>query len=188
MRELSAPAAVMVVPDKPVRRSALRWLAFLFFGLALLFAAIAASAGDMFFFRLGTEALIYGGLALSVDMLLGKTGLLPLGQALFFGFGAYVSALVLKNVAPSFWLAMLAVLVCTTVVGFIGGVIAIRAKGVYFALISLALHRLSPKWSSIHGNWGPLMALSVCQCQRSLSDLSLSMLPVQARFFSLFCW
>lgn len=145
MRELSAPAAVMVLPDKPVRRSALRWLAFLFFGLALLFAAIAASAGDMFFFRLGTEALIYGGLALSVDMLLGKTGLLPLGQALFFGFGAYVSALVLKNFAPSFWLAMLAVLVCTTVVGFIGGVIAIRAKGVYFALISFGLAQVISK-------------------------------------------
>ena len=150
MHELTASPNAIVPPAAipgatPIRRSAVRWLAFLFFGLALVFAAIAASMGDMFFFRLGTEALIYGGLALSVDLLLGKTGLLPLGQALFFGFGAYVSALVLKNVMPSFWLAMLAVLVCTTVAGLIGGVIAIRAKGVYFALISFGLAQVVSK-------------------------------------------
>ena len=92
-------------------RSAFRWLSYAFFSGALVFAAIAALLGDVFFFRLATEALIFGGLALSVDLLLGRTGLLPLGQALFFGFGAYVSALVLKHGVPSFWLALLTVLV-----------------------------------------------------------------------------
>lgn len=127
------------------RRSPIRWLAFLFFGLALAFAAIARVQGDVFFFRLGTEALIFGGLALSVDLLLGRTGLLPLGQALFFGFGAYVSALVLKQALPSFWLAMAVVLVGSTLAGLVGGVIAIRAKGVYFALISFGLAQVVSK-------------------------------------------
>jgi branched-chain amino acid transport system permease protein len=99
----------------------------------------------VFFFRLATEALIFGGLALSVDLLLGRTGLLPLGQALFFGFGAYVSALVLKHLAPSLPLAMFIVLVSSTVVGLLGGVIAIRAKGVYFALISFGLAQVVSK-------------------------------------------
>jgi branched-chain amino acid transport system permease protein len=66
-----------------------------------VFAAVAFLKGDVFFLRLATEALIFGGLALSVDLLLGRTGLLPLGQALFFGLGAYVSALVLKEWSAS---------------------------------------------------------------------------------------
>ena len=73
----------------------------------LAFAAIGAAQNDTFYLRLATEALIFGGLALSVDILLGYTGLLSLGQALYFGLGAYLSALVLKAV-PSFWLALAA--------------------------------------------------------------------------------
>ena len=67
------------------RRSATSWLAILFFAGALLFGATALALGDVFYLRLATEALIFGGLALSVDLLLGRVGLLPLGQALFFG-------------------------------------------------------------------------------------------------------
>jgi branched-chain amino acid transport system permease protein len=128
-----------------VLQSPIRSLSYLFFLLALVFAAVASMKGDVFFFRLATEALIFGGLALSVDLLLGYTGLLPLGQALFFGFGAYVSALVLKDVAASFWLAIGVVLLATTCAGLVAGVIAIRAKGVYFALISFGLAQVVSK-------------------------------------------
>ena len=128
-----------------MRSDPLRLLAVLFFALALLFALVAGLAGDTFFFRLATEALIYGLLALSVDILLGCTGLLPLGQALFFGFGAYVSALVLKHMTPSFWLALGVVLASSALAGVVAGVIAIRAKGVYFALISFGLAQVVSK-------------------------------------------
>jgi len=49
----------------------------------MVFAAVGTAMGDTFFMRLATEALIFAGLALSVDILLGYTGLLSLGQALF---------------------------------------------------------------------------------------------------------
>jgi len=124
---------------------ALRLLALVFFVAALGFAFVAWALGDQFYFRLATEALIYGGLALSVDLLLGRTGLLPLGQALFFGLGAYVSALVLKNWAASFWLAMAVAILASAVAGLIGGFIAIRSKGVYFALISFGLAQVVSK-------------------------------------------
>ncbi len=126
-------------------RGAIRWLSYAFFGLGLIFAGVAAAMGDVFFLRLATEALIFGGLALSVDLLLGRTGLLPLGQALFFGFGAYTSSLTLKYLAPSLPLALAVVLVTATVAGLIGGIIAIRAKGVYFALISFGLAQVVSK-------------------------------------------
>ncbi|MFM2051772.1 MAG: hypothetical protein RL682_2263 [Pseudomonadota bacterium] len=136
----SMPASLRGMWHNPIRS-----LSYVFFLLALLFALIAGLQGDVFFFRLATEALIFGGLALSVDVLLGRTGLLPLGQALFFGFGAYVSALVLKEGLPSFWLALALVLVSSTLAGLLAGVIAIRAKGVYFALISFGLAQVVSK-------------------------------------------
>ncbi len=136
-------AAALAPPAR--RRSAASWLAILFFAGALMFGATALALGDVFYLRLATEALIFGGLALSVDLLLGRVGLLPLGQALFFGLGAYVSALVLKHWSDSFWLAMACALAFSAVAGLIGGLIAIRAKGVYFALISFGLAQVLSK-------------------------------------------
>lgn len=127
------------------RRTATAWLATLYFGGALLFCAVALAVGDVFYLRLATEALIFGGLALSVDLLLGRVGLLPLGQALFFGLGAYVSALVLKHWTDSLWLALGFSLACSALAGLVGGLIAIRSKGVYFALISFGLAQVVAK-------------------------------------------
>lgn len=100
--------------------------------------------GDTFYLRLATEALIFAGLALSVDLLLGYTGLLSLGQAMYFGIGAYVSALVLIQTS-SFWAAMAAAFGASLVASLIGGVIANRVRGVYFALITFALAQVSAK-------------------------------------------
>lgn len=105
---------------------------------ALVFALVAWSSGDRFYLRLATEALIFSGLALSVDILLGHAGLLPLGQALFFGLGAYVSALVLINTG-SFWMAMGAVFGACLVVSAFCGLLISRSRGVYFALISFGV-------------------------------------------------
>ena len=125
--------------------SASHRLAHLFIGVALLFTAVASALGDTFFLRLGTEALILAGLAMSVDLLLGFTGMLSLGQALFFGMGAYTSGLVLKHVAPSFWAAMGISLAVATVAGAIGAVMSIRARGVYFALITFGMAQVVSK-------------------------------------------
>lgn len=111
---------------------------------SLVFAAIGAAINDTFYLRLGTEALIFAGLALSVDILLGYTGLLSLGQALYFGLGAYISALVLMAI-PSFWAAMGATLAGAVVVGIVGGFIANRVRGVYFALITFGMAQVVAK-------------------------------------------
>ena len=145
------PAAVTPSPRLLVQqgesaiKKASRLLAILFVLLALAFAAAAWALNDSFYFRLATEALIFGGFAMSVDLLLGFTGMLSLGHALFFGLGAYVSAVVLKEVSPSFWLALLAVLVAATVAGVVAGFIAIKARGVYFALITFGLAEVVAK-------------------------------------------
>jgi branched-chain amino acid transport system permease protein len=111
---------------------------------SLVFAAIAAAMNDTFYLRLATEALIFAGLALSVDILLGYTGLLSLGQALYFGLGAYLSALVLM-VIPSFWAAIGATAVASAIAGLIGGFIVHRVRGVYFALITFGMAQVAAK-------------------------------------------
>jgi branched-chain amino acid transport system permease protein len=123
----------------------LRLAAIVFFAGGLLFCLIGWLRGDTFFLRLATEALIYGGLALSVDILLGYGGMLSLGQALYFGLGAYVSAVLMLEYRAGFWLAVAASIVTGAVAGLVGGLIAIRARGVYFALITFGLAQVVAK-------------------------------------------
>jgi branched-chain amino acid transport system permease protein len=104
--------------------------------LAVAFALVAVALGDTFYLRLASEALILAGMAISVDLLLGICGLLSLGQALFFGFGAYLAALTLIHVTQNFWLTMVGVIVAAIPVAALFGWIAIRSRGVYFALIT----------------------------------------------------
>ncbi len=144
LRTLSDPGRAGPV-SRLSRLAPVHWLALAFLAAALGFAAVAWATGNGFYLRLATEALIFAGLAMSVDLLLGYTGLLSLGQALYFGLGAYVSALVLRDVAPSFWLAMGAALLSGVLAGLIGGVIANRVKGVYFALITFGLAQVAAK-------------------------------------------
>lgn len=125
--------------------SILRIIALVLFTLALVLAIVAQAQDATFYLRLATEALIFGGLALSVDLLLGRTGMLTLGQALYFGIGAYTSALVLRDVAPSFVLAVGAGVLASIVAGVVGGWIAVRARGVYFALITFGLAQVVSK-------------------------------------------
>ncbi|HEY0572339.1 MAG TPA: branched-chain amino acid ABC transporter permease [Enterovirga sp.] len=110
----------------------------------LVFALLAWRTGEVFYLRLATEALIFAGLALSVDILLGYTGLLSLGQALYFGLGAYTSAVALRNGA-SFAAAMMIVLGLSIVASLIGGFIVNRVRGVYFALITFGMAQVAAK-------------------------------------------
>lgn len=119
-------------------------LALMLLVVGLIFAAIGAWTDDTFYLRLATEALIFSGLALAVDILLGYTGLLSLGQAMFFGLGAYVSAVSLIAI-PSFWLAFAAALMTGIFVGIVGGLIANRVRGVYFALITFGMAQVVAK-------------------------------------------
>jgi branched-chain amino acid transport system permease protein len=124
---------------------AIRCIEWLLLTSSLILFVVGTLLGDTFFIRLATEALIFGGLAMSVDLLLGIVGLLSLGQALYFGFGAYLSALVLKEISPSFSLAICVVILCSTLLGWIASFIALRSKGVYFALITFGLAQVASK-------------------------------------------
>lgn len=145
MHDSETPIKSIAVIDRlgiAMRASHVLVIFFVIGGIA--FAAIGTAMSDTFFLRLATEALIFAGLALSVDILLGYTGMLSLGQALYFGLGAYVSAVVLKQI-PSFWVAMGSVLLTSLIVGILAGLIANRVRGVYFALVTFGLAQVVAK-------------------------------------------
>jgi branched-chain amino acid transport system permease protein len=119
----------------------LRWLGPAMLALAIVFPWFTGP----FFMRLGIEALLLGAVALSVDILLGYAGLLSLGQAAYFGLAAYISSLMYLHVTQSFWLVALAVSAAVAVFSFLLGAIAIRAKGVYFALITFGAAEILSK-------------------------------------------
>ena len=104
---------------------------------------------------LGTRVLVLGLAAMSVNFLLGFTGVLSFGHAAYFGLGAYGAGLALKFLAPSTPLA----LVCGTLLGGIAGVVLgaliARRRGVYFAMVTIAFgqvfYYIAFQWSSLTG-------------------------------------
>ena len=76
-------------------------------------------------------------LALSLNLVLGYTGQLNLGQSAFFGIGAYVSTILIKTYHWNFWLAALAALGAAGVIGLALAAFAVRLRGHYLAIASL---------------------------------------------------
>ena len=123
------------------RRSPLGWIVPVLLALALVFPWLAGE----FYVRLAIEALLLGAIALSVDILLGCAGLLSLGQAMYFGLSAYLTALCYLHVTQSFWLVAGIVALAVAAVAAVLGAVAIRAKGVYFALITFGAAEIAGK-------------------------------------------
>ncbi len=86
-----------------------------------------------------TQALIYAIFAMSLDILLGYTGLPSLGHAAYFGVAAYAVAILTTEYRAGFWTCLAVGLVLTVVTAAVFGLLAIRAAGTYFLMITLAL-------------------------------------------------
>lgn len=84
----------------------------------------------------------YGLFASAFNLLIGYTGLLSFGHAVFFGSAAYATALAIKEFGvPSFAAVLFGVLIAAGL-GLIIGMLAIRRQGIYFSMITLALAQL----------------------------------------------
>ena len=111
-------------------------------GLALFpfaFHAIDGYAG------LATQILIMSIASIGFNLLLGYTGLLSYGHAMFYGGGGYVAALLLIRLMPqhpNLWLAVLGATLAATVLALLVGALAVRLYGIYFALLTLAFAQM----------------------------------------------
>jgi branched-chain amino acid transport system permease protein len=91
---------------------------------------------------LSIQILIWGLLAISYNLLLGYTGLLSFGHAIFFGLGAYASGLCLKYIANNVYLELIAGVLLATAGAAIIGWFCLRRRGVYFAMLTLAFGQM----------------------------------------------
>lgn len=102
-----------------------------------------------------TEVFIFGIVALSLNLLLGYTGLVSLGHAAFFGGGAYVGAILAAQVSPSVWLVLPAAMVGAGLLALVIGYLALRTHAVTFLMLTLAfaqmLYAIAMKWQSVTG-------------------------------------
>ena len=109
-----------------------------------------------------TQIFIFGILAMSYDILLGYTGIVSFGHAMFFGIGAYTSAVMLKQMEPTLSTFLLSIVVGVLLAGFISflvGLLTLRLKSHFFAMLTLAFSGLflvvAEKWRSVtYGNDG----------------------------------
>jgi branched-chain amino acid transport system permease protein len=86
-----------------------------------------------------TQAVISAIFAMSLDLLLGYTGLPSLGHAAYFGVAAYAVAILAVDAQAGFVTCLLVALVAAAVTAALFGLLAIRATGTYFLMITLAL-------------------------------------------------
>jgi branched-chain amino acid transport system permease protein len=108
-----------------------------------------------FYVDLSSQILIFAILALTIDLLAGHTGRVPLGHAAIFGTSAYVVAYLTVVDGTSLWLAVPAGIVAATLVAAIFALLAVRTTGVYFLLLTLAqgmiVFGIAFRWSSVTG-------------------------------------
>ena len=124
--------------------------------LALLY--IVPNSGS-FVVLLATRAMAFAILAMSVDLLLGFTGLSSMGQAAYFGVGAYLTAVLATKfhfgLGWDFWIVVVLGILIGAALAAVFGLFAIRASGVYFLMITLALGQcvwgLAYRWNSLTG-------------------------------------
>jgi branched-chain amino acid transport system permease protein len=97
-------------------------------------------------------------LALSLNLVMGYTGQLNLGQSAFFGIGAYVSTILIKSYGWNFWLAALVAVGAAGLLGLALAAFAVRLRGHYLAIASLGfaviVHQVLVNWISL--TQGPL--------------------------------
>ncbi|MCL1697001.1 MULTISPECIES: branched-chain amino acid ABC transporter permease [unclassified Lysinibacillus] len=109
-----------------------------------------------------TQIFIFGILAMSYDILLGYTGIVSFGHAMFFGLGAYTTAVMLKQMEPTlstFLLSIVVGILLAGIISFVVGLLTLRLKSHFFAMLTLSFSGLflvvAEKWRSVtYGNDG----------------------------------
>jgi branched-chain amino acid transport system permease protein len=107
----------------------------------LVFAALAALPMtpwmSKYYMLLAFDALLFGAVAMSLDLLMGYTGLVSFGHAAFFGLGAYSTAVLLERGVLSLWLCLGFATVVVVAYALMVSYFATARHGIYFALLTL---------------------------------------------------
>ena len=114
---------------------------FLMFNLLLL--VVFPWVGEHFYVGLVMNMMIFSILAMSLDLLIGYTGLVSLGHAAYYGLAGYLLAIISpESAAVSIWLALPFCILGTSLAALIIGWFSVRTSGIYFIMITLAFAQM----------------------------------------------
>lgn len=123
------------------RTSVWAWVAV--FAVLALLPLTPEPVGSKFYVELGGKVLIMAILALSLQLLVGYTGLVSLGHAAYFGFAAYVVAILSpQSEAGNGWWLLAASVGGAALLALVIGALVMRTRGIYFIMVTLAFGQL----------------------------------------------
>jgi branched-chain amino acid transport system permease protein len=141
---------------------------------------------------LGTRVLVLGLGAMSVNFLLGFTGVLSFGHAAYFGLGAYGAGFALKFLAPSTPLSVIAGTLLGGLAGALLGTLIVRRRGVYFAMVTIAFgqvfYYIAFQWSSVTGGDDGLRGFSRQPLDFGFFNVDILSNADNFYYFVLFCF
>ncbi|HLY22383.1 MAG TPA: branched-chain amino acid ABC transporter permease [bacterium] len=153
-----APGARAFLPASGIRGG--RRLVLLVVAAALLLVPLT---GSRFAATTLTEMLVFAIFAMSLDLLVGYTGLVSLGHAAPFGVAAYTVALLSTHGTAALAATLPAALVAGTAAAALIGVFALRAAGVYFLMLTLAFAQMAfavaHEWAGVTGGTNGLSGI-----------------------------
>jgi branched-chain amino acid transport system permease protein len=158
-RDLTAAAAPVLEGVQSDKTFARQWLGgvhpayLVVLALLVVFPWLTADAFP-FGLSLATSILVLSIFTMSLDLLLGYTGLPSFGHAAFLGLGAYGAAILSVRLGMSnLGLSLLVAVALTSVGSLILGLLALRTSGVYFLMLTLAFAQML---SAVAEKWGPV--------------------------------
>src|SRR5262245_10793301 len=115
--------------------------------LVLALAVIALAAfpffGSDFYAQMVARMMILAIFAMSLDLLLGVTGLVSLGHAAFFGLAGYALAFLTPSGTPvSLWWTLPAAVGASALAALVIGFFVVRTRGIYFIMVTMAFAQM----------------------------------------------
>lgn len=119
-----------------------RWWILAAIVAALVIVLVCGELLPSYRLRLATDILIFGLLAMSLDILAGYTGLPSLGHGLYFGSAAYAAAILARDHSESFLLGLAIGVAVPVAIAIVAAPFALRTTGAYFLMITFAFGQL----------------------------------------------
>src|SRR5437899_66064 len=123
--------------------------------LVMVAAFFVPALGSRFYTFVATDVVIMGLFAVSLNLLIGYTGLVSFGHAAYFGIGAYTTGILMKKLGVPFVLAFPAAGLGAGLAALVFGFFCVRLTKIYFAMLTLAFAQIvwaiCFKWNDVTG-------------------------------------
>ena len=130
-------------PRAPAAGSRTAWAMAVVFVLMALLPVLAVAVRDPFIVVIATRIMIFAIAALSLDIILGYGAMISFGHAAFLGIGAYTAGILAFHGFGDFLVQLVVAVVLSAAFGLLTGAIALRTRGVYFIMITLAFGQMA---------------------------------------------